>query len=987
MKRVLLLTFTLFLICFWYSAFSQEDPGNNPYQNYSKDDRLCEREIALQGCGNHIPNPSFHNDVMDDSDEPGVPNGSTITFASKSVYFWEAAFGNPLLNNNIGSYVSVPPPPNVNYASLEVGMDENNEDVFQGIKAKTVQLQNGHAYALSFFRWMTDKEGSDVLPDGKVKFKIILLHCRDLRETSFESRNELAEYMTGVEHQIIYCENIKQDVSWKQAFIKFTAESDYDLILVYPELQEELDAPGIAAIHFAYPELIDVNNFTVGSIQQTDGCTVIIGPSTPNCGVWGAQFTWITPSGLLEAASNQQLQIQLTTSNQRYYLVMSVPNVVNDYQNNACGMNNVNVTAHLDILASNICKPEYGESVESYSCSGVVNTTSCNLIPNPKFTITNPSVLVSAFVYNNVIDWAGTHLSADINKFGNVMPTPWPVAPLNSTYNYAHMYSYNDADFSDGSTWSEGIAARIKQLQQGHKYLLSFYVSNYSESSLGSTNIINSLKVRLTNCQQFPQSPPQIPVPTFTNEQVVYCGNYTGTIGWRQIVVSFIANDSYDLIAIHPEMITGQGDIGNLHFANPELVDVSSFDVTIGALNTANCTRTLSGTNLCFPINAAYRWKKGNTIVGTGTSITVNASTDPGAYSLEVYFPNVANPSNACSENNPVLTKSVTVGDCSSTCGGLTITQAIWDAREQNILTSYANYDLLAQVNNSCTTYVCHHVDGYQNASLLSSIFSFRSNLATGNVWSIFRDGNPVPVTQNPGVYSDYYELGTNGSNCPANNSSQDLCGRLFFVNLTGPTTFEFRLNNGSLQKSIYVTVLPKPTVTWTLTNNNPGWQDFVHTNLLYTSSSTQYNWSFPSGLNYVWPSTTSPDFSFELNSVTGPLILSVTNSQYGCDAKYDVAPNYNRKSLNTATVTGTSIPLNTKTHIYPNPVKNNFIIVSDKTIATVDINTIDGRVLKRVSINTKSSNLNVEELKQGSYILTIVYQDKTKESKIFIKQ
>lgn len=75
-----------------------------------------------------------------------------------------------------------------------------------------------------------------------------------------------------------------------------------------------------------------------------------------------------------------------------------------------------------------------------------------------------------------------------------------------------------------------------------------------------------------------------------------------------------------------------------------------------------------------------------------------------------------------------------------------------------------------------------------------------------------------------------------------------------------------------------------------------------------------------------------------------------------------------------------------TSTSIFPNPVKNELTLVSNKTIDTVEIYQIDGKLVLMQSIaNLESNTLDVSSLKSGIYIIK-VESGNTKENIKFIK-
>ncbi len=97
----------------------------------------------------------------------------------------------------------------------------------------------------------------------------------------------------------------------------------------------------------------------------------------------------------------------------------------------------------------------------------------------------------------------------------------------------------------------------------------------------------------------------------------------------------------------------------------------------------------------------------------------------------------------------------------------------------------------------------------------------------------------------------------------------------------------------------------------------------------------------------------------------------------------------YTNPNFNYCTV-GLDNPLNTesKTIIYPNPVKDYLNIESEEIISKIEILDIEGRLLiKKENINNINYSTNLDSLSKGVYILKIIYKNGKISSDKLLKQ
>lgn len=75
------------------------------------------------------------------------------------------------------------------------------------------------------------------------------------------------------------------------------------------------------------------------------------------------------------------------------------------------------------------------------------------------------------------------------------------------------------------------------------------------------------------------------------------------------------------------------------------------------------------------------------------------------------------------------------------------------------------------------------------------------------------------------------------------------------------------------------------------------------------------------------------------------------------------------------------------QTQIYPNPVKDILNLNSNKTIQSLSLFTTLGERLLTQNIYQNKTEIGLQQIKQGTYILLIIYTDGTKETQKIIKQ
>jgi hypothetical protein len=316
-------TFLIIVFCLSIVTYGQTDGNFN-----------CDRELTIPGC-NAIPNPNFSE-----------TNSSIIygDFYNNNIAYWYDSHGTSDVNRPGLSA----PFFGANPTSMAIGahMDDDGQLLKggEGIVVKTRRLQQGKTYMFSMFV----STGTSFGQVNNVELVAGLIGCQN-----FGGFGTIGIPPLGLGSQKIYCETFStiQSSSWKQVVVKFTANSSYDMLRIFPDLTSTPTSPGSAWVHVAYPELVEVNNFSA-TLEFENSCDFTI--SANNCGVKNAVFTWRDPqNNIVQQGSTQQLNGSLSnmpTGN--YTLSMTVPGATGT--NNSCSENNPVFTTSVEV-AGNIC--------------------------------------------------------------------------------------------------------------------------------------------------------------------------------------------------------------------------------------------------------------------------------------------------------------------------------------------------------------------------------------------------------------------------------------------------------------------------------------------------------------------------------------------------------------------------------------------------------------------------------------------------------
>ena len=643
MKQKLLLLIALLI----HLAGHAQDPLNNParYGHYIVP---CDTTLINPSC-NLLPNPGFT-----------CAGDSLESFSDGDVYLWQDINNlttdiNGALSTGMGWNLPTVPSilTGVNFASMLV---DNEYKLTEGIAGKTFAFAGGHKYALSFFL-STSALSNFRTNGGTFTFKIYLKNCQNLNVTT--SGNPDIE----AEKQLIYCRAYENQGTsdWQQYFISFTSESDYNMIVVIPEVSDN-SYDGGTYVHFLYPEIVPINptsqylTYLVPGGIDTSNINPVALPDSIHgitilsaCGVLNGLYQWEGPNGIVSENVSDVLAFDVNIGeNDEYTFSMWVEGAIgNDLEE--CE----------DAEPPIINEPSIQlPTTERVTCADhVTATNNCNIIPNAIFSKTPADAPnLHAFKLQFVDFWGSVNANTpDLNGGDNASLSP-PPNPVNVPANAIAAGMY----INDGPTsyTYEGIYAKIPKLYQYRKYAFSFFLNTKVAVNDGDPSNF-TLNVALRNdCYQYPIEPGNIGTtspPNLGTHQKILCQVFPGvsTIRWQQYFVTFTAEHDYEMIVIYPEGNLAGIGTSYIHILYPELVDVTNL-ASISQESACNYT-----VQACGVANATFEWVDGNnTVIGNTAQITVNSITNPYPYIVTVSVPNILNNpilDNTCSNNTESL--------------------------------------------------------------------------------------------------------------------------------------------------------------------------------------------------------------------------------------------------------------------------------------------------------------------------------------------
>ena len=229
------------------------------------------------------------------------------------------------------------------------------------------------------------------------------------------------------------------------------------------------------------------------------------------------------------------------------------------------------------------------------------------------------------------------------------------------------------------------------------------------------------------------------------------------------------------------------------------------------------------------------------------------------------------------------------------------------------------------------------------------------------------------PVSSDPNLYYnwEFGDGGTSGSMVPQHlyqNGSYKVCLNVFDGNQC----------NDYICKTVNVSTLSNPctpifTAIQSLSQSN------TYTFALYNNCATSawsYSWSFGDGTSLAGVSPTHTFSAPGTYTVCASTYDSLGNAFTWCD------------NVVVPVILGVNENDNSKLSVYPNPAKDNITI--DKLIGneTVQLSTVEGRVLNEiVNSDTQKVTMDVNELPNGVYIMTVIGSKGRTQEKVIISK
>jgi hypothetical protein len=557
-------------------------------------------------------------------------------------------------------------------------------------------------------------------------------------------------------------------------------------------------------------------------------------------------------------------------------------------------------------------------------CSATVSST-CNLIPNPGFapisgTYSIPETSANAAFQSDIQNWIAVCGTPDLNTAISA-PSQLP------NTNWATLSFYNATPIQ-----TENIAVKTGQLFANNDYVLSFFRAASSMTGRSATDF--KMRIVLARCSDIQSDPTSFdPFTVPSQTQTIYCETISSSsASWGQALISFTANDNYNVIWIFQEAVSTStsGGAAFLHFAYPELINKA--DLVITPRGTA-CGRYLTG---CLQ-QASYSWTDPNSNILTGNPVSINAGTNYGLYTAYISVSGALSTNNSCSNNISYLQIPITVPQCISCSSTPSITPA-------GPITYYNQYETSNQITLTCSSSSNYQwlrnnspIAGETNQTLTVNFNDYVSYSAQYSCLTECGFSNSVTFNYiGCSPYSDY------PVSIPSSLSyvCQSALASPNYIQLNAPN-----LGGGT-------------TSTWWLQNTPT---------CLSISGSGQLTGSGCSG----YPS----NGIYTKSSLSGEevYLFYFMNVNSGCKPPKNDLPNLNISSPEL---------------IFPNPAKDRVFITGTISGSDIQIYNSTGKLIKIIKADHKSpvTTVSVADFYPGLYVLRLVSQKKITIFKLIIQ-
>ncbi len=306
--------------------------------------KLTARQIAPLDCSNTI---AFNNCniIQNGTFIPNDPNFAAEPFNENKVPFWESSHGSTMIyysNVNIPG-LPFPAPPNgvpgfsmsySGYIFESINPPPTIRTQFsEGVAQKITPLIVGNNYQLTFKELIRAYSAFTAITN----VKIVLMHCSD-----FNVLQTPLYYLPSIPlppiTQTIYCELGVQVLSnWEKRAITFTANSNYDAIMIYPEPPTNINYSTECFYSSTDFQLTQQNSLSIIASQNpcNSPCVKTLSPS---CILNDITYTWNGPNGQTITGNSIDVNTSLI-SNQGTWTVSSSSTSPVISSNNTCSTN------------------------------------------------------------------------------------------------------------------------------------------------------------------------------------------------------------------------------------------------------------------------------------------------------------------------------------------------------------------------------------------------------------------------------------------------------------------------------------------------------------------------------------------------------------------------------------------------------------------------------------------------------------------------
>ena len=621
----------------------------------------------------------------------------------------------------------------------------------------------------------------------------------------------------------------------------------------------------------------------------------------------------------------------------------------------------------------------------------IPSLSGCNYVLNPSFqpsSIYDPNILLHNF---DPFNFNSVNTLIPYWEVATGTPTVWnnspifqnyPPPPSGLNYFFGGTHYGTDIPTTPLHHMTESVVQKIPVLSTTKTYVLSFlkmYKSWLELSPPYNTDFpLYSFKIVLMHCSNYNATflPLSYKVPDVpANSQTIYCEVDVHNPNWEQVFLKFTPNQNYDLMWIFPDGDHNYTDRSSgLLVTFPELIDVTNFSAGANPNPTPPSCNVTIGPSIpnCAPTGALFTWTgpRGQTppLTPPSQQITIFAA-DPdnvGIWTLSMTMPNAVttNSNGICSQQqdaqNPVLVSaSVNVPFCNNpSCITPTITplgpttQCLW----------YETGEWLSLTTN-LTSNIQWYDDGIPIYNGNTSTIILNNNPGSSNTWPTFTGHITVSNTAFPNCVSQPLTVTRKNHSSPYAYPGNP-------VSQGGTPLTYCKSQLGTIQQTQSISD-PNTIYWWEVKDpfGNPA------TGVSITPQNTTNNLATISFSSYNHDNATIVAKSLD-NTCSG-------NSNVN-DYTYSVSINQSCLSFSNLISEKTD---GIKFIMFPNPSNTKITISTNAAvlIQTIEINDFFSSIVKKINGgNTKSTSIDISDLKPGIYNCNIT-TDKTIEYQKFI--